>query len=209
MARRAHQFLPKRPRRRQAVRWHVGESDKVTVFGVPCKCIKADHEGYIFRSLTDATANFPFTVDQYNDLLDGQDFDLEPDGLSAEKAEARLKAGVSSAKELPPLEQIIVDLREIAVWKFQELFADDRTSKFRPAAQEAIDREIQPYVDQEARKHTRNGLITSLRLPDAKEFLTWVKNYERFGKLGLVPGKHRCGNRKPRYTADEYAQVRK
>ena len=37
MARRAHQYLPKSPRRREAVRWHVGECDKVTVHGVPCK----------------------------------------------------------------------------------------------------------------------------------------------------------------------------
>jgi hypothetical protein len=37
MARRAHQYLPKRPRRREAVRWHVGECDKVTVHDVPCK----------------------------------------------------------------------------------------------------------------------------------------------------------------------------
>ncbi|ABE62885.1 hypothetical protein Nham_2088 [Nitrobacter hamburgensis X14] len=209
MARRAHQYLPKRPRRREAVRWHVGERDKATVFGLPFRCIKSDHEGYIFQSLTDANVNFAFTVDEYNELLERQDFDLEPDGLSVEKAEARLKAGVSSAKELPPREQIVVDLREIAVWKFQDLFADHRTSKFRPAAQEAIDNEIQPYIDQEARKHARNGLVTSLHLPGAKEFLKWVMNYERFGKLGIVPGTHRCGNRKPHYDRDEYALVKK
>jgi hypothetical protein len=211
MARRAHQYLPKRQRRREAVRWHVGESDKVTVYGVPCKCVgqPPNVDGYIFQSTLNPLDNYSFTVDQYNELLNGQTFDLEPAGLDLDRAVAQLKAGVSSAKELPPLEQITVDLREIAVWKFQELFADRRTSKTRSTAQDAIEKEIQPYVDQEARKHARNGLVTSLHLPGAKEFLKWVKLYERFGKLGIVPGTHRCGNRKPRYDRDEYALVMK
>ena len=35
-----------------------------------------------------------------------------------------------------------LDLRAIAVWKFQELFADKRTSKTRSTAQDAIEKEI-------------------------------------------------------------------
>jgi putative transposase len=209
LARRAHEFLPKRSRRRQAVRWHVSDTDKATVCGVACKCVKADREGYIFQSLVDDKVNFPFTVEAYEALLDGQEFDLEPNGLSLEKAEARLKSGISSARELRGAQQMLVDLREIAVWKFQELYADDRASKFRATADQTIEKEIQPYVDREARKLSKDGLITTIKIPGAKEFLKWVKNYQKLGKLALIPGWHRCGHRAQRYTGDELALVMK
>src|SRR5260221_3632832 len=209
LARRAHEFLPQRPRRRQAVRWHVSDTDKATVCGVACKCVKADREWYILQSLVDDKVNFPFTVEAYEALLDGQEFDLEPNGLSIEKAEARLKAGISSARELRGAQQLLVDLREIAVWKFQELHADDRASKFRPTTDQTIEKEIQPYVDQEARKLSQDGLITTIKLPGAKQFLASVNNYKRLGKLALIPGWHRCGNRAQRYTNEELALVMK
>jgi putative transposase len=209
MARRAHEYLPKKLRRPQAVRWHVGASDKATIHGIVCKCIKSDREGYIFQSIKDRSVHFAYTLEEYEALLSGQDFDLEPDGLSAEKAAAKLKAGVSSISELAASQQMVVDLREIAVWKFQELFATGQTSKYRKTAKVTIKSDIQPYVDAEARKSARSGLVSTIILPGAKEFLGWVKDYDRLGKLALVAGHHRCGNRKERYIGEVYALTMK
>ena len=206
MARRAHEFLPKRPRRRHAVRWHVGDTDKATVFGVVCKCLQSDSKGYLFQSITDDKVNFAFTVAEYNDLLTRQDFDLEPNGLSLEKAKAKLDAGVSSIKELASRDQTVVDLREIAIWKFQELEDDELTSRYRPALQIAIDEKIQPYIYEEAQKLAKDGVVVSIKIPGAREFEKWIKNYEKKGKLGIIPRRHRCGNRKERYDRPgEYA----
>jgi putative transposase len=206
LARRAHDFLPKKPRRRHAVRWHVGDKDKATVYGVVCKCIKADKAGYIFQSIVDEEVNFCFTPDEYEKLLDSQDFDLEPEGLSLEKAQAKLEAGVSSLKELAARDQRITDLREIAVWKFLELRADGLTSFTRKTAGTTIEKEIQPYVNEEAQKLATDGVFISITLPGAREFEKWRKKYEKKGKLALAPGRHRCGNRKVHYT-EEYPLI--
>jgi len=205
MARRAHEFLPKRPPRPEAVRWHVSDSEKATIKGVVCKCIKADKDGYIFQSIEDPKVIFAFTPAEYNALLDGQDFDLEPDGMNPDKAVAKLKAGVSSTKELSDREQVITDLREIAVWKFNELYKEDRTSKYRGTAKTTIKQEIQPYVNDEAMKMARDGVMISIKVPGPKKFLEWVRDYKKCGKLALVPGRRRSGNRKQRHCNTVYA----
>jgi hypothetical protein len=205
LARRAHEFLPKKPRRRCAVRWHVDETDKATVYGIVCKCLQSDSRGYLFQSITDEKVCFAFTVDEYDDLLTRQDFDLEPNGLSLEKAKAKLDAGVCSTKELRSRDQTVVDLREIAIWKFHELEAEGRTSRTRKTNQVAIDEEIQPYVDKEARKLAKDGVVVSIHIPGAREFEKWIKNYESKGKLGIIPRRDRCGNRTERYKGHEYA----
>lgn len=201
MARLAHQYLPKRTRRRHAVRWHVGDTDKATIKGVACKLVHDGADGKIFQSLVDEKVHFAYAPDEFDDLLESQDFDLDPNGLSLAHAEAKLAAGVASTKELRAAEQNAVDLREIAVWKFQELCDEGRASRYEPAV-EAIISDIQTYIDDEARKLAKDGIVTSIRLPKAHEFLKWVRAYERKGKLGLVPGRHRCGNRKQRYIAE-------
>jgi putative transposase len=206
LARRAHDFLPKKPRRRHAVRWHVGDKDKATVYGVVCKCIKADKDGYIFQSIVDENVNFAFSLEEYEELLNSQDFDLEPEGLSLEKAQARLEAGVSSIKQLAARDQRITDLREIAIWKFLELKAVGLTSFTRKMAETTIVEKIQPYVNEEALKLATDGVFTSIKLPGAREFERWRKRYKRLGKLGIAPRRRLSGNRKLRYT-EEYPLV--
>lgn len=206
--RRAHSFLPKRPRRpqgRRAIRWHVADADKATIYGIPCKLIKDDEDGKIFQACNDDRINFPFTPDQYEDVLDSQDFDLEPEALSLKAAEAKLKAGVSSIADLAKAAQAEVNLREIAIWKFKEMCDDERATRYEPEVQKAIDEEIQAHVDAEARKH---GYV-SISLPKAHEFLKWVRWYEKLGKLGIVPRTHKRGNRKDRYCAAVLALVAK
>jgi transposase InsO family protein len=206
LARRAHDFLPKKSRRRHAVRWHVGDKDKVTVNGIVCKCIKADTDGYIFQSIVDENVNFAFSRDEYEKLLDSQDFNLEPEGLSFEKAKAKLEAGVSSIKQLAARDQRVTDLREIAIWKFQELKDDGLTSFTRKTAETTIEKEIQPYVNEKALEMATDGVFISIKVPKAREFERWRKRYKRQGKLGLAPRRSRCGNRKLRYT-EEYPLV--
>lgn len=206
--RRAHSFLPKRPRRpkgRHAVRWHVAEADKATIYGIPCKLVHDDTDGKIFQAIDDENTNFPFTHDQYEDLLDSQDYDLEPEGLSLKTAQAKLKAGISSIADLARAAQAEVDLREIAVWKFKKMCDEERASRYELAVQAAIDDEIQAHVDTEARKH---GYV-SISIPKAHQFLKWVRWYEKLGKLGLVPRKHKRGNRKDRYPPPVLALVAK
>ncbi|WP_316228445.1 integrase [Bradyrhizobium sp. SZCCHNR1039] len=203
--RRAHSYLPKRPRRRHAVRWHVGDADKATIYGMACKLVHDGADGKIFQSLADEKINFPFTPDQYENLLESQDFDLEPGALDLKAAKAKLAAGVASIADLAKSAQAVVDLREIAVWKLREMCEDGRASRYESAVQTAIDEEIQAHVDTEARKH---GYV-SISLPKAHEFLKWVRWYDQMGKLGLVPKIHKRGNRTERYVGAVYALVAK
>lgn len=208
--RRAHSFLPKRPRRpkgRHAIRWHVAEADKATIYGIPCKLVQDDTDGKIFQAINDENTNFPFTHDQYEDLLDSQDFDLEPEGLSLKTAQAKLKAGVASVADLAHRQQEVVHLREVAILKFREMCADetDAASRYESATQTAIDEKIQAHVDAQARKHG----IVSIKLPKAHEFLKWVRSYDKMGTLGIVPRIHKRGRRQDRYCTQVKLLVRK
>lgn len=203
MARRAHDYLPKRPRRRQAVRWHTDQADKASIAGVVCRCIRSDKDGYIFQSVADAKVYHAFTRDEYDALLDRQDFDFEPAGLSLEKAEAKLKSGVSSINELAAQEQLVVNLREIAIWKFQELKKLGLTSSTRTEMQKVIP-DIQAYVDAEARKLGKDGNYTSITIPQARQFERWILKRRKYGQVGLASRRHLCGNRTERYNGDEY-----
>lgn len=207
MARLAHQYLPKRPRRRQALRWHAGDTDKATIHGIACRLVRDNEAGKIFQSLTDENVHFAFNHDEYEDALESQDFDLVPNGLSLAQAEAKLAAGVSSTKELGAAEQAALDLREIAIWKFFRMCSDGDASRYETKVDEVIP-DIQKYIDDEARKLGKDGVFTSIKLPKGHEFLKWVRRYEKSGKLALVTGRHRCGNRRPRYVA-EYPIVAK
>ena len=204
--RRAHNYLPKRPRRpngRQAVRHHVGDTDKASIYGVPCKLVQDDDDGKIFQSLEDPSVHYPFTHEEFEEFLDSQHFDLEPEGLSLRAAKAKLASGISSIADLAKAAQAVVHLREIAIWKFNEMHADGSTSRYESATQTAIDDVIQPYVDAEARKH---GYV-SISLPQAHRFLKWVRAYDGAGKRGIVPKTHKRGNRTPRYDREVLALV--
>ncbi|EHR03028.1 hypothetical protein [Bradyrhizobium sp. WSM471] len=208
MARRAHAFLPKRPRRREAVRWHTDESDKASIAGVVCKCVRNDKDGYVFQSIADPTVHFAFTTEEYDALLNRQDFDFEPAGLSLEKAEAKLKAGVSSINELAAREQLILTLRDIAIDKFHEMKKQGLTSSTRSEMEKAIP-DIQSYVDKEARKLAKDGNYIGITIPGARQFERWILKRRKFGQLGLASRRHRCGNRTQRYNGEEYALVMK
>lgn len=206
--RRAHSFLPKRPRRpkgRHAIRWHVADADKATIYGIPCKLVQDDDHGKIFQDCVDPNNNFAFTHDEYEDLLESQDFDLEPEGLSLKTAQAKLKAGVASIADLAQRQQAVVHLREVAILKFRQMCADDESSRYESAVQTAINEKIQAHVDTEARKHG----IVSIPLPKAHEFLKWVRWYDKMGTLGIVPRIHKRGNRMNRYGEEVRLLVRK
>lgn len=205
--RRAHNFLPKKPRRpkgRHTVRWHVSDIDKATIYGIVCRLVHDGSDGKIFQSLTDSSVNYAFTNEEYDDLIESQDFDLEPGGLDLDTAKAKLKAGVSSISDLAKAAQAELNLREIAIWKFREMCAEGRASRYESAVDDAIE-EIQTHIDVEARKH---GYV-SISLPKAHEFLKWVRRYDTMGKLGIVPRKHKRGNRKDRYCPQVLALVAK
>ncbi|WLB25261.1 integrase [Bradyrhizobium japonicum] len=208
MARRAHAYLPKRPRHRQAVRWHTDEADKASIAGVVCRCIQNDKDGYIFQSVTDETVHFTFSHDEYEAQLNRQDFDFVPAGLSLEKARAKLKAGVSSINELAAQAQHVVNLRQIAIWKFNEMKKLGLTSSTRSEMKKAIP-DIQAYVDAEARRLGKDGNYTSITIPGARQFERWILNLRKNGQLGLASRRHRCGNRKQRYNGEEYALAMK
>ncbi|MHC2280400.1 putative transposase [Bradyrhizobium diazoefficiens] len=206
--RRAHSFLPKRPRRpkgRRAIRWHAAEADKAMIYGRACKLVQDDKYGKIFQNCNDPDDNFSFTHDEYEDLLDSQDFDLEPEGLSLKAAQAKLKAGVASVADLAQRQQAVVHLREVAIQKFRQMCADGDTSRYESATQTAIDETIQTHVDTEARKHG----IVGIKLPKAHEFLKWVRWYDQMGTLGIVPRIHKRGNRSDRYCTQVKLLVRK
>ncbi|MFC7699500.1 integrase [Bradyrhizobium sp. GCM10028915] len=183
----------------------MADADKATIYGIPCKLVQDDDAGKIFQSCHDENTNFSFNHEQYEDLLESQDFDLEPEGLSLKMAQAKLKAGVASIAELAKTQQAIVDLREISIWKFKQMCDEEESSRYEPAVQTAIDDVIQAHVDTEARKH---GYV-SIPIPKAHQFLKWVRWYEKLGKLGLVPRKHKRGNRKDRYLPPVLALVAK
>lgn len=205
--RRAHSFLPKRPRRpkgRHAIRWHVADADKATIYGIPCKLVYDGPEGKIFQSLANPSVHYKFTNEEYEDLLESQDFDLEPEGCSLKTAQAKLKAGVSSVSELAKAQQAVVHLRHIAIQKFSKMCADGDASRTEYLLDTVMD-PIQSHVDTEARKHG----IVSIALPKAHEFLKWVRRYEELGQLGIVPRTHKRGNRKDRYCSEVLLLVRK
>jgi len=208
LARRAHAYLPKIPRRRQAVRWHTDEADKASIAGVVCRCIQNNADGYIFQSLADETVHYAFSHDEYEAQLNRQDFDFEPAGLSLEKARAKLKAGVSSINELAAQAQHVVNLRQIAIWKFHEMKKLGLTSSTRSEMEKAIP-DIQAYVDAEARRLGKDGNYTSITIPKARQFERWILAHRSCGQLGLASGRHRCGNRKQRYNREEYALAMK
>ena len=183
----------------------MGEADKATIYGRPCKLIQDDNDGKIFQACDDVDTNFSFTHDAYEDLLDSQDFDLEPEALSLKSAQAKLKAGVSSLADLAKATQFEVHLRQIAVWKFKEMCDDERASRTESTIQKAIDEEIQTHVDTEARKQ---GCV-SITIPKAHEFIKWVRWFEKMGVLGIVSRKHKRGNRKDRYRGNVLGLVAK
>jgi hypothetical protein len=183
----------------------VGDADLATICGIACRLVHDDQDGKIFQSLADEKVFFAFTPDEYEELLESQDFDLEPEALNLKTAQAKLAAGVSSIADLARPAQAEVDLREVAVWKFKKMCGDARASRYESATQTAIDTEIQAHVDAEARQH---GYV-SISLPQAHEFLKWVRRHDNMGKLGLVPRVHKRGNRTERHKGKIYALVMK
>lgn len=175
------------------------------IYGLACKLVHDDGAGKIFQDCSNPDNNFAFTNDEYEDALDSQDFDLEPEALSLKSAQAKLHAGVSSVSELAKAQQAIVHLRHIAILKFKEMCDEGDASRYESAAQTAIDEEIQGFVDIEARKHG----IVSISLPKAHEFLKWVRRLEKTGLLGIAPRTHKRGNRSDRYGTQVKLLVRK
>lgn len=175
------------------------------LYGLACKLVQDDENGKIFQDCANPNNNFAYTHDQYEDLLDSQDFDLEPEGLSLKTAQAKLKAGVGSVSELAKAQQAVVHLREVAILKFRRMYADGEASRYLSATQTAIDEKIQAHVDTEARKHG----VVSIALPKAHEFLKWVRWYDKMGTLGIVPRTHKRGNRSDRYCTQVKLLVRK
>lgn len=189
---------------RHAIRWHVADADKATIYGIPCKLIHDDTDGKIFQAIGDENTNFTFTHDRYEDLLDSQEFDLEPEGSSLKTAQAKLKAGVSSVSDLAKAQQALVHLREVAILKFRQMCADDEASRTEYLLDTVMD-QIQAHVDAEARKHG----VVGITLPKAHEFLKWVRWYDAMGTLGIVPRTQKRGNRKDRYCREVLLLVRK
>ena len=206
----AHQLLPpKPPRKRSAARWHIGEKDVVSIYGIPCKCIKSDPAaGYVFARLDDPKTTFPIDREEFNDLQDLQSFDFERDGLDSEKKLAQLKAPAPSLMELSE------DERHYVLWKSRacEIFLEKRgngeASLYGPKLDATLE-QIQRQLDEEYRngKSKRGGRQRSPghALVKSDQFRKyWLPRYLKEGPLGLADRYQNCGRNKTNLNPEEY-----
>jgi hypothetical protein len=214
---RAHEYLPPKPRRqRRAVRWHIGETDVVSIYGISCTCIKNDGAGYVFARADDPKSTFAVTCEEFNEIHDLQSFHYERNGMDPEKALAALQAPARSLMDLPPDERRYVQWKVRACEKFLLMKAQGRASLYEPSLRAALP-VLQRELDEECRQASRNGKRkrggrqpkTGYTLVGSDQFRKWLKRYLASGALGLCDRYHNCGNHKPHYDHEEYAVLLK
>lgn len=212
---RAHEYLtPKPPRPKKAVRWHIGEDDIVSIYGFPCKCLKASTAGYQFVRAGDPKAEpFPITSEKFEELRDLQSFRVDRE-IDPDKAFALLEAPQKALMDLSPEEREHVQWKERACKKFLRMKEAGLASLYGPSMAAAL-AVIQRELDDECRKSTApNGKPWNCgrfpyRLAGAYQFREWLKRYLTGGVLNLCGRYRNCGNRNPYYNADEYALLLK
>jgi putative transposase len=210
---RAHEYLPpKPPRRKKAVRWHIGEADIVSIYGYSCKCLKASEAGYQFvRSDVPKAEPFPLTVEQFDDIKDQQSFEVDSE-VDPDKEFALLQAPAKALMDLPPEERHYAQWKERACEKFLRMYAEGRASKYGPRMAAALD-VIQRELDDEYRQVKQDGkprrggrqICTTYQLVKPYQFREWLERYLEGGVLNLCDRYHKCGNRNPHYNEEEYA----
>ena len=213
---RAHEFLPPKPRRqRRAMRWHFGNTDIVSIHGIPCVCVKNDEAGYVFARIDNLEITFPLSRDEFEDVRDLQSFGFERDGMDPDKALAALQAPTRSLMDLPPEERHYVQWKVRACEKFLCMQARGLVSKYKPSLKAAL-KTIQSELDEEGRKAARNGKRPrggwnrhdqpgSYPMVGPDQFRkNWLKRYLAKGPLGLCDRYHNCGNHDPYYNHEEY-----
>lgn len=205
----AHELLPpKPPSKRSAVRWHVGEKDVVSIYGIPCKCIKNDDAGYVFVRVDDPDTTYTIGREEFNDLQDLQSFEFERNGLDSEKKLAQLKAPAPSLMELPEAERHYVLWKVRACEIFLEMYKNGEASLYGPALKTALD-QIQRQLDEEYRneKPKRGGRHRrfSYKLVGQDQFRKhWLQRYLFEGWLGLADRYQNCGRNKTNLKPEEY-----
>jgi transposase InsO family protein len=203
---RAHQFLPQKPpRKRQAVRWHIGEKDVVSLFGVPHTCIKNSPAGYRFARVGDPEATVAMSREEFNDIKDLQSFDFERDGMDSEKALAALQAPVRSLMDLPEEERSYIHFKVRACEKFLRMKAVGQASLYVPHLKYVLN-VIQRELDEESKQKRggRNARAPHKVVGPEQFTRVWLRRFLEGGPLGLCDRYHNCGNHNPYYTAEEY-----
>jgi putative transposase len=207
-----HALLPPKPQRqRQAVRWHIGNADRVSIHGVDYTCIENSEKGYIFARVDNPEIKFPYTVAQFDELKELQSFRHEKNGMDLEKARALLHSPVRALMDLPEDERQYVKWKVRACQKFLRMERMGLTTRGEKPLVAALAK-IQSELDKEdrtpsGRKRGGRKKNPSHMVVGPKRFLQWVSLYVEHGPLGLVDRYHNCGNREPYYTEEEYEKL--
>ncbi len=203
---RAHEFLPQKPpRKRQTVRWHIGEKDVVSLFGIPHTCIENTKAGYRFARVDDPKITVAIGREEFNDIRELQSFDFERDGMDSEKALAALEAPVRSLMDLPKEERSYVQFKVRACEKFLRMKANGQASLYGPQMKYALNI-IQRELDEESapKRGGRNARDPHKVVGPDQFRRVWLRRFLKDGPLGLCDRYCNCGNHNPRLTPDEY-----
>jgi putative transposase len=206
---RAHEYLPKKqPKSKKAVRHHIGDDKILIIEGEPCKCLESDRYGYIMAPVSDLTATFPISNEEFEQLTRQHSFIVEQPRMSIEKSRAILRAPVSAMMDLPKQDRDYVKWQMTAIRMFIGMEDKGLTSRHGPKMEEAL-RTIQRKLNEKKTKGNRQrggrAKAPAHTLVGPKQFLIWVDNFLKFGPIGLLPRYHECGRHEPRYVAEEYA----
>ncbi|KQW23201.1 hypothetical protein ASC80_07885 [Afipia sp. Root123D2] len=204
MLQRVHELLPlKPPRSRRAVRWHVGESAVLSLFGHSCVRKICDKNGFVFETLSEPKRSIALTFEEFDLVKDGYEFDFDPLGATPGKAAAILKSDEQMIADLPDEERELVKNKLIAVKKFLLLKARGAASHYRQnLAPILLKMQDELFAPKAPPKGGQMGPPT-FRLVGPKRFLEWVNAYLEMGPLGLVNQYHLCGWRDDRYSREE------
>jgi hypothetical protein len=201
---RAHELLPPKPgRAREAVRWHLGETGMVSIMGTACICLKADKNGYLFQSIKNPKHTIPLTIEEFDLLKDGYEFEFDPDGLKPAKAAAVLRTDEDMLTNLSAEEKAKVEAKLGVIRKFLAMQARGAASRYRQNLGPVLE-EMQEELNAAALKKRGGQMAAVFKIAGPKRFLEWVDAYLESGPLGLVDEYHKCG-RSSFYTRDERA----
>lgn len=199
---RAHEFLPPKPRgARRAVRWHVGETGLVSIMGKACICLKADKNGYLFQSINNAEHKIPLTIEEFDLLKDGYEFEFDPDGLKPAKAMAVLKTDKDMLTTLTDEQKAKVKFKLKVIRKFLAMKARGAASRYRQNLGPILE-EMQKELNAEALNKRGGQMAAVFKIAGPKRFLEWVDAYLESGPLALVDDYENCG-RSEYYNGDE------
>jgi putative transposase len=205
------------PRPRGGVRLRFGRHDRMVIDGVEYTVVDHDRHSVTIANADNADATQTLSREQIDVVRHSPGFRLDRNFYRPEVARARIHAGVDHLSDLPQEEQAevlwklayclaYIRMKEEAKLDKRKIGSDEKLAEAIEKMAETINATEAATVDQKRRK--RSGRTATVRVPPGPQCLRdWTTELiaSNMNPLALRTKHRKCGNRKPRFTAEEYA----